>query len=63
MQIYQARNFGFEELLNLTKAMNGVYRVDYVPEEVVGDQVREARVSPQDGSDTLNILARGDVRM
>lgn len=50
--LYLARNF--EEQLNLTKALSCV---NCVPEEVVGDQVREARVGPQDGSDALDVLA------
>lgn len=56
--LYLAGNF--EEQLNLTKALSCI---NCVPEEVVGDQVREARVGPQDGSDALDVLARGDVRL
>lgn len=64
--IFIARNFGFERnswTWQKQWAVIYYFRVDYAPEEVVGDQVREARVGPQYGSDALDVLTRGDVRL
>lgn len=60
------RNFGFERnswTWQKQRAVIYYFRVDNVPEEVVGDQVREAGVGPQYGSDALDVLTRGDVRL